>query len=157
MAWLEARASNDGGRIDEASMAALHGGWYLGKESFRDKLLGLMDKANPAKSGTRKKASYAGGAVRAHNENEVERILGVVGAALDLPPLREELILLKKGDRRKVICAAVAKGRTAVGNDWLAERLAMGHPSHPSHVSTLVQPIRRDKKEQKILKKYDSI
>ena len=132
-------------------MAALRGGWYLGKESFRDKLLGLMDKA---KSVTRKKASHSGGAVRAHTENEAERILGVVGAALDLPSSQEELKLLKKGDRRKVICAAVAKGRTAVGNDWLAERLAMGHPSY---VSTLVQRLRRDKKEQKILEKYDSI
>jgi putative transposase len=155
VAWLEARASTDGGKIDEASMAALRGGWYLGKESFRDKLLSLMDKAMTAKpGGTHKKASHAGGAVRAHNENEAERILGVVGAALDLPLLREELSLLKKSDRRKVICAAVAKGRTAVSNDWLAERLAMGHPSY---VSTLVQRMRRDKKEQKILKKYDSI
>jgi hypothetical protein len=151
VAWLEARASTDGGKIDEASMAALRGGWYLGKESFRDKLLGLMDKA---RSGARKKASHAGGAVRAHNESEAERILGVVGAALHLPPLREELILLKKGDRRKVICAAVAKGRTSVGNDWLAERLAMGHPSY---VRTLVQRIRQNKKEQKIPRKYESI
>ena len=93
-------------------------------------------------------------AVRAHNENEAERILGVVGAALGLPPSREELMLLKKGDRRKVICAAIVRSRTAVGNDWLAERLAMGHPSY---VSTLVQRIRRNEKEQKTLKKYDSI
>ena len=154
VAWLEARASNDEGKIDEASMAALRGGWYLGKESFRDKLLGLMDKANAEMSGTRKKASHAGGAVRAHCEYEAERILGVVSAALDLPPLREELMLLKKGDLRKVICAAVVKSRTAVGNDWLAERLAMGHPSY---VSTLVHRIRREKKEQKILKKYESV
>jgi hypothetical protein len=111
-------------------------------------------KAVPAKLGVSKKASHSGGAVRAHNENEAERILGVVGAALDLPLLREELSLLKKSDRRKVICAAVAKGRTAVSKDWLAERLAMGHPSY---VSTLVQRMRQDKKEQKILKKYDQI
>lgn len=45
----------------------------------------------------------------------------------------------------------VAKGRTAVSNDWLAERLAMGHSSY---VSTLVQRIRRDKKEGKTLRKY---
>jgi hypothetical protein len=64
----------------------------------------------------------------------------------------EDLILLKKGDRRKVICATIAKNRTAVGNDWLAKRLAMGHGSY---VSTLVQRMRRDKKEQRILKKYD--
>ncbi len=154
VAWLEARASTDGGKIDEASMSALREGWYLGKESFRDKLLGLVDKAKAAKLGTRKKTSHSGGAVRAHNESEAERILGVVAAAQGLPLLREELMLLKKADRRKVICAAIIKGRTVVNNDWLAERLAMGHPSY---VSTLVQRIGRDKKEQKILKKYDSI
>ena len=155
VAWLEARASTDGGKIDEASMAALRGGWYPGKESFRDKLLGLMDKAMTAKpGGTHKRASHAGAAVRAHNEIEAERILGVVEAALDLPLLREELGLLKKSDGRKVICAAVAKSRTEVSNDWFVERLEMGHLSY---VSTLVQRMRRDKKEQKILKRYDNI
>jgi hypothetical protein len=59
-------------------------------------------------------------------------------------------MLLKKGDHRKVICAAVVKGRTAVSNDWIAKRLVMGLPSY---ASTLVQRIRRDKKEQTILKK----
>jgi len=74
-----------------------------------------MDKATTAKSGSRKKTSHAGGAVRAHNESEAERIWGGVGAALDLPPLREKLIVLKKRDRRKMICAAVAKGRDGSG------------------------------------------
>ncbi len=85
-----------------------------------------------------------------HNKSEAERIVGWVGAGLGLPTERGKLALLKKGDRRKVICAAVAKSRTAVGNDWLAERLAMGHNSY---VSTLVQRIRRDKKEEKTLRK----
>ena len=53
-----------------------------------------------------------------------------------------------------MICAAIAKGKTAVGNEWLAERLVMGHGSY---VSTLVQRIRRDKKEQKVLKKYEDV
>jgi putative transposase len=151
VAWLEARASADGGRIDEAAMEALRRGWYLGQESSRDKLLGMMDRA---KSGSRKKDSHAGGAMRAHNEREAERIVRVVGAALGLSTDLEDLMLLKKGDRRKVICATIARGRTAVGNDWLAERLAMGHGSY---VSTLVHRIRRDKKEQRILRKYDQI
>jgi putative transposase len=151
VAWLEARASADGGRIEEAAMEALRRGWYLGKESFRDKLLGFMEKA---KSGSRKKDSHAGGAVHAHNENEAERIIRAVGVALDLSTKQDDLMLMKKGDRRKVICAAVVKGRTAVGNDWLAERLAMGHGSY---VSTLVHRIRRDKKELRMLNKYDRI
>ena len=151
VAWLEARASADGGKIEEAAMEALRRGWFLGQESFRDKLLGLMDKG---KSVIRKKDSHTGGAVRAYNENEAERIVRVVGAALGLSTIREDLLLLKKGDRRKVICAAIAKGRTAVGNEWLAERLAMGHGSY---VSSLVHRIRRDKKEQRILKKCEVI
>jgi hypothetical protein len=109
---------------------------------------------DPISSGIRKKDSHTGGAVRAYNENEAERIVGVVGATLGLSTIREDLMLMKKGDRRKVICAAIAKGRTAMGNEWLAERLAMGHASY---VSTLVQRIRRDKKEQGILKKYGNI
>ena len=83
-----------------------------------------------------------------------ERIVRVVGAALGLSTIREDLMLLKKGDRRKVICAAIAKDRTAVGNEWLAERLAMGHGSY---VSTLVHRIRRDKKEKRFLKKHGNI
>jgi hypothetical protein len=67
---------------------------------------------------------------------------------------RENLKLLKKGDRSKVICTAIAKGRPAVGNDWLVERLGMGHGSY---VSTLIQRIRRDKKEQGVLRKYENI
>ena len=95
-------------------MEALRRGWFRGKESFRDKLLGLMDKG---KSATRKKDSHAGGAVSASDENEAERIVGVISAALGLSTNREDLMLLKKGNRCKVICAAIAKGRTAVGNE----------------------------------------
>ena len=76
------------------------------------------------------------------DESEAERIVGAVGTALGLSMKRENLMLLKKGDRSKVICAAIAKGRTAVGNGWLAERLAVGHGSY---VSTLVQRNRRGK------------
>jgi hypothetical protein len=90
VAWLEARACADGGRIEEAAMEALRRGWYLGKESFNDKLLGLMDKA---KSGSRRKDSHAGGAIRAHNENEAERIVRAVGAAQGLSTNREDLML----------------------------------------------------------------
>ena len=57
--------------------------------------------------------SYAEGAVRAHNVSEAERIIRALVAALGLPTNREDLMLLKKGDRNKVICAAIAKDRTA--------------------------------------------
>src|SRR5690606_28379514 len=51
-----------------------------------------------------------------------------------------------RASSRKVICAAMAKGNTTVGNDWLAKRLAMGHDSY---VSTLVQRIRREKRRRR--------
>ena len=33
VSWLEARASNEGGRIEEKAMEAIRGGWYLGEEA----------------------------------------------------------------------------------------------------------------------------
>ena len=33
------------GRIDAKATEAIRGGWYLGEEGFKDKLLGLIDKA----------------------------------------------------------------------------------------------------------------
>lgn len=84
------------------------------------------------------------------------RIFGLTGQGTDRSAGRRLLVgtLLKKGDRNKLICAVIAKGKTTVGNERLAERLAMGHGSS---VSTLVQRIRRDKKEQSALRKYESI
>ena len=64
-------------------MQALRRGWYLGEESFKDKLLGLMDKAHAK---IRKPGNHAGGAVRAHNEQEAERIIATVGAARGMSP-----------------------------------------------------------------------
>ena len=37
MPWLEARAANDGGTVDETSMQALCRGWDPGEESSKDK------------------------------------------------------------------------------------------------------------------------
>ena len=147
--WLEARAEHAGGRIEEKSMAAIRSGWYLGEASFKDKLLGLMDKAGGK---LRKRGSVAGAAVRAHGESEAERIIRSVGTELGLPESAEELGLLRKGDLRKVICAALVKGRTSMKNDWLAKRLCMGHPAA---MSQLVSRILKDSKSLKILKKHE--
>jgi hypothetical protein len=51
VAWLEARAANDGGNIDPVAQEALHRGWYFGEETFRDRLLSLVDKAKGIKCG----------------------------------------------------------------------------------------------------------
>gem|GEM_PF-112133 len=48
----------------------------------------------------------------------------------------------------------MVKGRTAMSNDWLARRLAMGHPAS---MSQLVNRPRKDEKTQKPLKVYEKI
>ena len=71
--WLEARAENEGGKIDAKAMEAIRGGLYFGEKGFKDKLLGLIDKAGAK---VRKRGSVAGAAVRAHGESEAERGVG---------------------------------------------------------------------------------
>ena len=129
----------------------IRGGWYLGKEGLIDKLLGLVDKAGAK---VRNRGSLAGAAVRAHCENGAERIIRIVGAKLELPVSAAELELLRRGYPRKVMCAALVKGRTAVKNDWLASRLRMGHPAA---MSQWLSRTLKDPKSLKILKKYEKL
>ncbi len=142
VAWLEARAANDGGEIDEAAQAALRRGWYLGEETFRDRLLDLVDKAKGAKPRQRRKAK---GLEKDHSEKEVERLVRELGPKLGLPVGMGALAELRKGDGRKALLAAVLRRRTAVGAGWIAERLAMGHPDS---VSRQVGIVKRDRKLQ---------
>ena len=133
------------------AMEAIRGDWYLGEQGFKDKLLGLMDKAG-AKISDR--GSLAGAAVRAHDEKEAERIIRIVGAEMELPGSAADLELLRKGDPRKVMCAATVKRRTSVKNDWLPIRLRM---CHLLALRQLVSRTPKDLNSQKILKKYDKI
>lgn len=100
----------------------------------------------------RKKGSMAGDAIRAHNQSEAERIIGIIGTELGLPESPDELILLKQGDLHKVACAALVKARTAVCNNWIAQRLAMGHPAS---MSRHLHRMRRDPEEGDGLKRYE--
>ena len=56
---------DESGKIDAKAMEAIRGGWYLGEQGFKDKLLELMDKAGTK---IRDRGSLAGAAVRAHHE-----------------------------------------------------------------------------------------
>ena len=93
-------------------------------------------------------------AVRAHDEKEAERIIRIVGAEMELPGSAADLELLRKGDPRKVMRAALVKRRTSVKNDWLASRLRMGHPAA---MCQSVSRTLKDPKNQKSPKKYDKI
>ncbi len=131
VAWLEARAASDGGRIDDDAMQAMRRGWYLGKDSFKDRLLKLLDKTvTRAPSGR----SRAGGEVRDHSEKEATRIVREGLKALGVPAGDAALAALPKGDGRKVVLACLLREKTSVSNDWIAGRLAMGHPASASRL-----------------------
>jgi hypothetical protein len=107
-----------------------------------------------AEAKLRKRSSLAGEAIRANDQAEVERVIAVLGQKLGLPESVAELELLKKGDLRIVACAALLKAVTAMINEWIAKRLAMGHPAL---MSQLVYRMRREPKESKRSKEYEKI
>ncbi len=137
VAWLEARAAEDGGKINDEAQAALRRGWYLGEESFKDKLLAMVDRARRGDKPRKAKTGVAS----AHGEGEAERLIKECGKVLELPTEKRELERLRKSDERKVLLAAVLRKRTAVGVNWIAARLAMGHPGS---VSRLLGGIQRE-------------
>ena len=130
VAWLEARAAEDGGKINDEAQAALRRGWYLGEESFKDKLLAMVDRVRRGDKPRKARAGLAS----AHGEGEAERLIKEIGRVLELPTEKRKLERLRKSDERKVLLAAVLRKRTAVGVNWIAQRLAMGHPGSVSRM-----------------------
>jgi len=99
-------------------------GWYLGGETFRNKLLAMVDGVG-GKGKNRRKAEK--GAARDHGESEALRLIREAGKRLGLETSKPMLAKMRKGDSRKVLIAALLRKRTAVGVNWIAERLEMGH------------------------------
>lgn len=136
VAWLEARAENEGGKINDEASKQLRRGWYLGEPTFVDKLLSLLRNEG------RKISVGQDGAAQAHNEAEAECLAEKALEILDLPTEKESLAEVRKGDWRKVVIAVILRQRTSVSNGWLADRLVMGHAAS---VSRLVAEFKRDK------------
>lgn len=140
--WLEARAAN-GGEIDAEAMKALKRGWYLGEPGFRDRLLGRLER----KPGKR---SRAGEPLKQHGEAEAERLVVQALGVLGLPAAAAELAGLRKGDPAKVRVAVLVRNATTASNEWIARRLAMGHPGS---VSRLVSACGKDPKGARDVRK----
>ena len=151
VAWLEARAANDGGKIDEEASQAIRRGWYLGKESFKDKLLKMLERPS---AGRRGGTGRAVGANRDHGEKEALRILREGSRHLGLPLSISGLSGLKKSDERKARLAILLRSHTAVSNDWIATKLAMGHPGS---VSRVVSSGRSDKSIAGAVRKLENM
>ena len=150
VAWLEARAREDGGKINEEAQAALRKGWYLGEESFKDKLLAMMDRVRDGKN----PRNVTGGAAREHGVGEAKRLVREMRKVLELPTKRSGLEKLRKSDERKVLLAALLKRRTTVGLKWISEKLVMGHPGS---VSRLIGGIAKDRALVKRLDDLDKM
>ena len=137
--WLAARTRDvlekETSAEESGKWRELRRGWYLGSESFGDR---LMDWAAGTVSG-RRRASYSGEGLRAHDEGEAGRLLarGLEGLGLTLA----QAVALKKADARKQALAWLVKSRTVVGDEWIVARLEMGHRSNVSRaVSAFREP-----------------
>jgi hypothetical protein len=111
-----ARAADPAGTIGDPAMQALRRGWYPEEESFKDRLLNLLERPAPPQR--------AGEASRHHGEAEALRMIRQGLAILGLATDRASLLRLPKGDPGKVMLAAVLRRATSVSNSWIASPLA---------------------------------
>ena len=78
--------------------------------------------------GEHDRRSYGGGAVRAYDETEAERLVQRGLRALGLK--EDELSHLPKGHADKCALACAVHARTMASHKWLTARLHMGHPQN---------------------------
>ena len=110
--------------IDEDPMA---GGWYLGGEEFRKRMLALLESVSDKLRGRKE----VDGALRqSHAEDRAEAIFQHGLQRLGLK--EEELCELKKSDARKIAIGRLIRQETAVDNRWIAGRLGLDHVSRVS-------------------------
>jgi REP element-mobilizing transposase RayT len=124
-ACLESRALELGmkaGRLElEQQWKALRRGWYLGQESFLEKLENWLAKAVSG----RKRESHSGQARQAHDTAAAERWTRLGLKAMGLASV--DLAGLPRTAPEKVALAWWLRGRTTVSLRWVAGRLHMGH------------------------------
>ena len=65
-----------------------------------------------------------------------------------------ERVCMRKGGRNKTLRAVIVKRQTSVANEWLAKRLAMGHPAY---VSNRVNHLRKSGKDLQLLDKCEPL
>ncbi len=110
-----------------AETEVLRRGWCLGRASFRERMLGVLESAGE-KLGRGK--AIDGAVRRSHDLEEAKRLLrlGLEELALE----QSGLEALRRSDPRKIAIARLIRSRTAVPNDWIARELALGHVTNVS-------------------------
>ena len=130
---LEILHSSDPREADE-QWRKIRRGWAFGSDEFRGRIQETLDTVVCGK----RRDSFMGEEIRAHDETEAERLLR---KGLNCCGLTEaELPGLKKGDERKKVIAWYIRKNTSVRVGWITTRLKMGVTSNFScHVRAVEQ------------------
>ena len=150
---LETRVKQEGaeaGRAlpeDQSLQSTLRRGWFFGSEAFKEKLLGVAERALKKSAGRRNYKAAA--EVKAHGEARAELL---VKAGMKVCELDEEALrALPRGDRRKALIAQVVKAETTVPLDWIAARLDMGARSTVSReIGAMTKALPTDAKLERL-------
>jgi len=120
---MRARAVEEREAKESPMHSGLRRGWCLGSASFRERMLGLLERGG-------EKREVDATLRRSHGEEQAAKFLR---GGLALWGLTErDLGSLKKNDQRKVAIAALIRRRTTVPNEWIARSLHLGHVSRVS-------------------------
>ena len=105
----------------EEQWERLRRGWYLGDESFLEKLKRRLGKLVESL----RRESHSGEARRMHDWTGAKKLLGEGMKALQLTEAK--LLKLGAGAPEKAVLAWWLRRHSAVPLKWVAERLQMGH------------------------------
>jgi hypothetical protein len=111
----------------------------------------MLEKPPRGGSGGSRRAD---GVERYRGEKEALRILREGSSQLGLPVSQTDLAALRKSDSRKVQLAIMLRTHTSVSNEWIAQKLAMGHPGS---VSRSVSDGRADNKMLESIKNIEKM
>jgi putative transposase len=143
--YLEARAKDQKGVVSDKALAELRRGWYLGEATFGEKVLAAIKSVG----GARQRSSVGGGAAKAHDEAEAQRLVAAALAELGVPDQVAELAGRGRRKDEKEMVAALVRSHTGISNRWAAARLCMGHEVS---VTRAVRRFRDDPKAARKLK-----
>jgi putative transposase len=133
-AYIEGRVLELGSKAGRKELdeqwKALRRGWYVGSESFVEKLEKYLDKALDG----RRRESHSGQARAAHDQAAAEKALGQALKALGLE--KSDLSQMSKSAPEKMVLAWWLRQRTTVDLRWVSERLSMGHYTRVSQATS---------------------
>lgn len=148
--YLEARAKDREGTLNDDALQELRRGWYLGDKVFAKKIL-LETRMSAVPK--RRKGSLRGEAAKAHDIAEAESLVEEALTVLGLPETADALVGRGKWVQEKALIAALVRKRTSTRNAWIAKRLGMGHEAT---VTRAVRWAREDRAAQRRLKKLEA-